>query len=339
MSKLVILSGLSLALAAAGCSSAPTRTDTRAESRPDFKALKRAIEESQVIGPGYVLKVTHEGDGRISGQYEVDFEGRIKMPYKVTIQAAGLTPEALASRIASAYNAYFKSKAGVAVEVKTKACVVEVRGDVQKPGRYPVQLDTSLEEIVALAGGFGAGGGGAAAPGARPDRPNYFRVERPDYSSEHAAPKVSWFPVAGYFDSYDQNPEFLWRGGERIVFQKAAPKDVNVRAISHTVSVTGEVREPKEQPILPQGDLLGYITASGGPTSVADLSRIEIVRAVDNRVDSVNLTGGTHYSDIRPGDVILVRAIDTRPSTFDRALTYIQITTAIATSVFLLILL
>lgn len=320
-----------LALALSACSSTPVKTVPKVDKTESYDRVKQKIVSSSTIAPGFTIHVDHPADAKITGDYEVDFYGNIKMPYKVTVSAAGLTPDALASRISSAYRSFYKVSSGVNVEVRKRLYYVEARGEVQKPGRYLVRLDSSLEEVVAEAGGFAGstqGGQGASAP-----KPEFLRIERPDFKVENAAPKVSWFQLSDYFNRYDTEPEFLWRGGESLVFQKTAPPEANIRARWQTITVLGEVREPKEHPMLPNADLLTYLSRSGGPTASADLESIEIIRRGSDDVDSVSLSEGRGRTELAGGDIVMVRAIDNRPTTVDRTLNYVQIITGIVTSV------
>jgi protein involved in polysaccharide export with SLBB domain len=117
-----------------------------------------------------------------------------------------------------------------------------------------------------------------------------------------------------------------------------APADTDIKAKWHTITVMGEVREPKDQPVLPNAGLLTYIARSGGPSGAADLTNIKIIsRSTDTRIKT-NLSTDRMVNQLQAGDVVLVRAIDTRPSVFDKILTYASTISAIVVPMLSLIM-
>jgi len=321
-----------------GCASAPKEEKSKEDIHAKYRALKSSIENSNKISPGYRLELRHSSDSVISGKYRVAFNGKIKLPYKITLTAAGLTTSQLSKKISKAYKKFFKGPSKIKVKIFEKTYLVEVRGDVKKPGRYSVQVDTKLEELIAKAGGF-TGSSNAEETISSSSRPEFLRIERPNYGQQAAYPKISWFRLAEYFYHYQNEPDFLWRGGEGLVFQQTAPANANINSKWATVTVMGAVRNPQEHPVLHNADVLTYLSRSGGPSDTADLANIEIIHRADDDQDTITLSSAAAYRDIRPGDVIVVRSVDARPSTLDRILSYTQIISGVALSVFLVLLL
>ncbi len=318
-SKLGLMLGLLGCLGALGCASAPVSQLEVRRSNEGYERMRKTLQQNDRVVPGNTISVDHAGDSKISGEYKLDFDGKVQMPYKVTVKAGGLTIAELKESIQKAYQDYVKGDPLVKVEVKERNVWVEARGEVKNPGRYLVRLDMSLEEIVAKAGGFV--NEQAGAPGSAGQRPEYLRIERAP--SEGGAAESVWFQLAEYFSQYDTEPDLLWRGGEKIYFQMTAPPDANIKKNWHTISVMGEVREAKDLPILPNGDLLTYIGRSGGPTSNADFSRVEIIHRATNQRQTVNLISDRLMGELKAGDVVVVRALDNSPSFVDRFLTYV----------------
>ena len=189
-----------------------------------------------------------------------------------------------------------------------------------------------LEELVSVAGGFVSEEGTAAAK-----RPEYLGIERPTFEGE--GKNSIWFHLAEYFFEFDTEPDFLWRGGEKLFFQRTAPADAQIKNNWQTITVMGEVREPKELPVLPSADLLTYVSRAGGLASTADLSQIEIIhRSTDTR-QTVNLVNDRMVNQLKPGDVIVVRAVDARPSIFERIASYALTLATVTLSVAALIVL
>ena len=107
-----------------------------------------------VIGVGDVLTVTFWRDQRLSGDVLVRPDGRISLPLLNDIQAAGHTPEALATTLARAAEKYI-TESDVTVTVKEvhsrRAFVV---GEVTTPGAVTLLGDMNVLQAIAVAGGL-----------------------------------------------------------------------------------------------------------------------------------------------------------------------------------------
>lgn len=318
-----------IAALTSACASREIKSEDTRKSSETYEQVKSALEQSRTIAPGNTLSIRHEGDSKISGSYKVDFDGKIQMPYKVVLKAAGLSTSELRDMVQRAYQPYVKGPATVEVEIKDRSVLVEVRGEVKSPGRYSVRLNMPLEELVALAGGFVNEPGATASSSKRPE---YLGIER--------MPKnFSWFHLNEYFYEYDTEPEFLWRGGEKLFFQATAPADANIKNNWQSITVMGEVREPKDLPVLPNADLLTYVSRAGGTSTSADLSKVEIIHRDTDTRETVNLVNNRMVNQIKAGDVIVIRAVDTRPTLLDRIASYALTLATVSLSVAALIVL
>lgn len=324
-----------LIAAGSGCASAPKDdSGARRAPAPSYAETKRKVETGNLVAPGFILNIEHAADPKISGKYEVEFDGQIKMPYKVSVTAAGLTPSQLEGEIERKYRSYYRTNNSVEVDISERKYMVEVRGLVQKPGRYSVRIDTSLEELVAMAGGFP--GTGADANKAGSPKPEYLRIVRNNFDKAESS-TTRWFDLANYFYNYDTDADFLWRGGEAIYFLATTDSKAPIKRKWNTVLVMGEVNTPGEVAIVPGADIYQYMAKAGGPKTGADTERVLILhRGADER-DTVNLRTDIGFSDIQEGDVILVEAKDVTPSTFEKALTYTAQVTGIVLSLFLIV--
>ena len=326
---------LATVLAATGCSSEKVKkSETQTTTHVDYAAERERLEKSNEIVPGFTLDIKHSADAEISGEYQVDFNGQLKLPYKVTIKAAGLTPEELQKKITTAYSSYFKAANKVTVDITKRDYFVEARGLVQKPGRYLVRIDSSLEEIVALAGGY-PGTGADAKAGTSP-KPEYVRIVRPNFKDPRKGPSVVFIRLDDYFVKYEAQNELLWKGGEQLFFQLTGDPDAALGK-SHLVQIMGEVRNPGEYPIVDGADLYTYIARSGGPTSTADLTSVSIIHRSDQSSTVVDLTEKGRIENLGPGDIVLVKSTQAKASTFERTLPILLAITSIATSVFLIL--
>ena len=107
-----------------------------------------------VLGPEDVLEVVVWRNQDLSRQVIVRPDGMISMPVIGDVQAAGLTADQLAERIATRLKEY-KENPTVSVSVKEiNSYNVFVIGEVAKPGKYQLKSYTTILQAISIAGGF-----------------------------------------------------------------------------------------------------------------------------------------------------------------------------------------
>jgi polysaccharide export outer membrane protein len=99
------------------------------------------------------IRVWHEPEN--SGQFIVRPDGKVSVPLIGEIQAAGLTPEKLSSNIAEGLQKIMvHPEVTVGVEkVNSKKYYIQGEG-INRPGSYPLVIDTTVLEALVNAGGF-----------------------------------------------------------------------------------------------------------------------------------------------------------------------------------------
>jgi polysaccharide export outer membrane protein len=98
------------------------------------------------------IRVWHEPEN--SGQFIVRPDGKVSVPLIGEIQAAGLTPEKLSLNIAEGLQKIMvHPEVTVGVE-KVNSKKYFIQGEVNKPGSYPLVIDTTVLEALVNAGGF-----------------------------------------------------------------------------------------------------------------------------------------------------------------------------------------
>lgn len=331
-SRILIIGAL---FATFGCSSAPTMDDRDAQlKKMQQDAETELSKRAQQIAPGFLIGVRHPEDSKISGEYKVEFSGDLNLPYEVKVRAAGLTLPELRDRITNAYSQFFTAKSQVKVEIVKRQYWVELRGLVQKPGRYLVQKFTSLEEVVAMAGGFS----GDSKNDKTDSKPEYVKIVLPDFENPTKAAYTRWIRLADYFARTDTSENIVWYGGERIFFQTALDPGVKMNARSFSIRIMGEVARPGEYDIRSGDDIYTYISRAGGPTTNADLGEVKIVRKGIETTDEINLLKGRPNVALEPGDVILVKSMATKPSSFEKGLSILATVAGIVTPILLIVL-
>lgn len=110
-------------------------------------------ETSYKLGSGDKLRVTVFGEEDLSGQYDVDGNGIVRLPLIGQVQAGGLTllqfEEEVRIKLADGYLVTPR----VSVEV-TNYRPFYILGEVGRPGEYPYVSGMTILNAVALAGGY-----------------------------------------------------------------------------------------------------------------------------------------------------------------------------------------
>lgn len=111
------------------------------------------INPDYVLGTGDKIHLTVFDEADLSGDYEVDGSGFVRLPLIGQVRAAGATPPQLEAAIGSALaNGYLRSPR-VSIEVVTYRPFYVV-GAVGAPGRYAYVNHMTVMNAIAMAGGF-----------------------------------------------------------------------------------------------------------------------------------------------------------------------------------------
>jgi len=105
------------------------------------------------LGPSDKLRITVYGEDDLSGEFQIDGAGTVRLPLIGQVKAAGLTAPQLEARVEEALDHGYLLNARVAIEV-TAYRPIYIIGQVNKPGEYPYVSNMSALNAIALAGGF-----------------------------------------------------------------------------------------------------------------------------------------------------------------------------------------
>jgi polysaccharide export outer membrane protein len=130
----------------------------------DVPALKGVVDDTIVVtaqrtsndyrfGPGDKLRVTVYGEDDLSGEFQIDSAGFIRLPLIGQMKAAGATAYELETQVTQTLDDGYMADARVAIEVTTYRPFYII-GQISKPGEYPYVSNMSALNAVALAGGF-----------------------------------------------------------------------------------------------------------------------------------------------------------------------------------------
>jgi polysaccharide export outer membrane protein len=105
------------------------------------------------LDSGDKLRVVVFGQDALSNNYTVDAQGAVTLPLIGAVEARGLTTSQLGGAIAGRLKQSFIRDPSVAVEIETYRPFF-VLGEVTYPGQYPYVPNMTVENAIAIAGGF-----------------------------------------------------------------------------------------------------------------------------------------------------------------------------------------
>ena len=106
------------------------------------------------LGSGDQINLRIYDQSQLSGMYSVDDSGFIDLPLLGLIQAGGISPDQLATRVSIALQSQqLILHPSVAVEV-SRYRPFYILGEVNTPGQYPFRPDMTVLTAISIAGGF-----------------------------------------------------------------------------------------------------------------------------------------------------------------------------------------
>ena len=263
------------------------------------------------VRPGFQIQMSSAVDEKVNGEYRVDINGEIKLPYGGWTKAAGLTVQALTEKINAEVRKFYKADPQVSLKVTDRKYYIEVRGLVQTPGVILVSEFEKIESVIKKAGEL------SLTKEAR-----VVQINRGQNSF--------YIDLAEYFQGHDMNLSPKWYGGEKVFFIQSSLGEEN----SASVQILGDVRNPGAQAIKDNMNLYQYINKAGGPTQSTDLDRITVVRQTSNGPVKTEGTAEEIAKEIKlqAGDTVYVHSSNS--TTLERRLgmvsSFMSVITAIA---------
>jgi polysaccharide export outer membrane protein len=110
--------------------------------------------KAYVIGAEDVISIRVWREPENSGNFVVRPDGKVSVPLIGEVKAAGLTPEQLSASISEGLQKVMvHPEVTVGVE-RVNSKKYYIQGEVNKPGSYPLVIDTTVLEALVNAGGF-----------------------------------------------------------------------------------------------------------------------------------------------------------------------------------------
>ena len=235
-----------------------------------------------VVGPGDTLYMTVFGQPELAAQVTVGAEGDITVPFLGSISASGQSPAAIGRRIAEGLEqkGYLRNPQVSIEVVKVRSRIASVLGEVERPGRYPLEGQISLLELLAMAGG------------AKVDAADTAVVMRRGVGDKPAT----------RLEVRVANRQSPGREIEDLTLQ---PGDVVYLVQVPRFYVYGEVNRAGAYPLNTELNVMRALSVAGGVTARGSERRIEL-RRTDPKTGEVFKSRAQATDAIQAGDVIYV---------------------------------
>jgi polysaccharide export outer membrane protein len=119
------------------------------------KESQAAVDkERYVIGPEDVLYIHVWKEDALSRSVPVRMDGNISLPLIHEIKAAGLTPLQLEAAITERLKGFYENPNVSVIVMESNSFKVYISGEVMKPGVYKLREETTILQMIPMAGGF-----------------------------------------------------------------------------------------------------------------------------------------------------------------------------------------
>ncbi len=113
-----------------------------------------AESNQYVIGPEDVLYIHMWREEALSREVTVRMDGKISIPLIDEVQTAGLTPLQFKEVLVEKFKKFIDAPNISVIVKQVNSYKVYVSGEVKTPGIYPIGTETSLLQLIPMAGGF-----------------------------------------------------------------------------------------------------------------------------------------------------------------------------------------
>ena len=268
-----------------------------------------------ILGVGDQIQITVLGYEEYTGVKMVLSDGTITIPLVGQIVAAGKTQAELTQALTARLNTLLVDPAVTVSLATLRPVVVNVAGEVQRPGQVQFRSPTSPTDSTAYntptvnAALISAGGITQYA--------DIRQITLKRFSPDRTAEPITinlWDAIA----SNNAPPDIILQDGDSLYIPRlSADSTIDRRLVARSslapqtvrVRVVGEVVKPGEVLVPPNSSLSSAIAIAGGPTQDARLGRVAFIRMGEqNEIERqvVDLKNLTDSNQVQDGDVIIV---------------------------------
>lgn len=281
ISTAIVLLACMTALSA--CMQLPARKAAARSAAPPPAEAKPAEAQpapEYPIGPGDIVKITVYNNPDLTTEAEISQNGSISFPLVGEVKVGGLSrAEAEKAISASLGQGGFVPNAHVNMLVlQYRSQQVSVIGEVNKPGKYPINQMVTVTDLIAMAGGITQKGG------------NTVTIIKKDGNGRTAQYEVDFKRVLA--------------GGDVAKNVRIDSEDIIYVAPAPVFYIYGEVRQPGAYPLAADLTVRQALSLGGGLTPRGSERGIQIDRKGPN--GQVTTRRARLTDKVRPDDVVQV---------------------------------
>jgi polysaccharide biosynthesis/export protein len=240
-----------------------------------------AAQSEYRLGSGDVVRIVVFQNPDLTIETRVTEAGVVSYPLLGSIRLGGLSVTAAEKLIADGLKSgnFVRSPQVTMIVLQVRGSQASVLGQVNRPGRYPLELaDMRMTDLLALAGGATGGGGDMVVlTGTRNGQPFRTEIDLPSVFAAGGRAK----------DVTIQNGDVLWIDRQPIVY------------------IYGEVQRPGPMRLEREMTLMQALATGGGLTQRGTDKGIRVHRkGSEGKVEIVN---PDMSEKLRDGDVVFVR--------------------------------
>jgi polysaccharide export outer membrane protein len=250
-------------------------------SQPDAREVAGMKAPLVQLGPGDSVTISVYGQPDLNGTVYVSDDGTIPVALTGPVKVSGLSPAQASARIEKALRdgKYLVDPHVTLTVTDSRSQRVSVLGQVGKPGRYAIQSDTSIFDLLAEAGGITEIGG---------DQVFILRTDK--------AGNITRYPISlkALAEGTNTGTALSLTGGDSVMVPVAAQ-----------LYIYGEVTSPGKFKVEPGMTVVQAIARAGGVTQRGSANRVVIKR---RKPDGTYETTKASLSDlVQADDVIRVK--------------------------------
>jgi polysaccharide biosynthesis/export protein len=173
----------------------------------DYPIAPAAEADGYVLAPGDLVWVRVFNQDAMSARGRVRPDGKLAVPFLNDVEMAGYTCQVLGAQLQTRMKEFINNPVVTVTLEEPRQLNVAVLGEVQRPGRYPLEVGAGVLEALAAAGG--------TSEFFHPDR---IYVLRPSKNAAQAPSRVRfhWQKLAR---AEGKAPSFRLEGGDTVVVE------------------------------------------------------------------------------------------------------------------------
>lgn len=246
-----------------------------------------------VVGPTDVLTIRVLGEPDLTNNYTVDSDGTITFPFLQRVPVGGRTMKEVEAMLTRLLDGDYIRNPQVSATVATyRSRSIFVLGEVKQPGRYTIEGQTTLLEVIAQAGSFTATAGPSM---------NLLRYKDGIAGVVAGTPVSPGDPRAAEVMKIKLDDLREGRLQANVILQDGDTLFVPQADLFY---VTGFVRTPGQYPLRTNMSVQQAIAAAGGLSERGSDRGIKILRRVNGKDVEVD---AKPTDLVRPNDTIKVR--------------------------------